>query len=341
MNLIINKKNEALFKYWLIFIIFLVVLMILVGGLTRLTNSGLSITEWELFAGILPPFTDVQWNKYFSLYQKIPQYYLLNSNMTLDEFKTIFLWEYYHRLLGRVIGISFLVPLIYFVYKNTFHYKLKINLYIIFSLIVLQGFIGWYMVSSGLTENVSVSHYRLSLHLLIAFIILSSLFWILVNFNNYKNFFINNVKKINYLKIYIFLIFLQIIIGAFVSGLDAGKVYQSWPLMGDTYFPNDIVVKSFSDLINLNNHSLVQFFHRNLAYLIFFVISFIGFFIFKYKKKYLYKSYMYVYLIILIQITLGILTLVTNLNILIASFHQLSSIFLILFSLNLYHRSLP
>ena len=144
--LIHRQKHLNLFKYWLITSISLVVIMILVGGLTRLTNSGLSITEWELFKGILPPLNSNQWEIYFNKYKEIPQFYLLFPQMSLDEFKYIFYWEYFHRILGRLIALFFLIPLIYFTFKKIVNLKILINLYAIFLLICLQGFMGWYMV---------------------------------------------------------------------------------------------------------------------------------------------------------------------------------------------------
>jgi cytochrome c oxidase assembly protein subunit 15 len=340
MNLITNNKYTPLLKSWLITMIFLIILMISVGGLTRLTDSGLSITEWELFSGILPPLNEQVWINYFSLYKKIPQYYLLNNNMTLDQFKIIFLWEYIHRLLGRIIGLFFLIPMVFFIYKKILSKELRNNFLIIFSLILFQGLIGWYMVTSGLTKNVTVSHYRLSIHLFIAFLILAMLIWNFLNITNNKKYFFQTTSYNLFIKIYIVLIFLQVIIGAFVSGLDAGKIYQTWPLMGNTYFPDDFIVTQYSDLLNFGNHSLVQFFHRNLAYLIFVIIIYIGYSILKNKKKYLYNHYLFVFFVIFLQIFLGIITLVSNINILIASMHQVSSVILVIVSLNLYHRSI-
>ena len=162
-----NKEIKKNISIWLIFMFFLISFMIVVGGLTRLTDSGLSITEWQLFSGFLPPITLTQWDHYFNLYKEIPEFKLQNYSMDLDEFKVIFWWEWAHRFLGRIIGLFFLVPLIYFSFKVQI--KKIIDLYFIFFLICFQGFIGWYMVSSGLVDRVDVSHYRLSVHLLIAF----------------------------------------------------------------------------------------------------------------------------------------------------------------------------
>ena len=169
-----NLKLNNQISIWLICMFLIISIMIVVGGLTRLTDSGLSITQWQLFSGFLPPLNNSDWIKYFDLYKKIPEFKLQNYDMTMKEFKVIFWWEWAHRFLGRLIGISFLLPLIYFSFKVKF-LKL-INLYFIFILICFQGFIGWYMVSSGLVNRVDVSHFRLSIHLLIAFIILSLIF---------------------------------------------------------------------------------------------------------------------------------------------------------------------
>ena len=166
-----NISLKKSISSWLLFMFWIISIMIIVGGLTRLTDSGLSITQWELFAGFLPPLSENAWNNYFDLYKKIPEFKLQNYDMTMSEFKVIFWWEWIHRFLGRLIGITYLIPLIYFTYRTSF--KKMINLYLIFFLICFQGFIGWYMVSSGLVDRVDVSHYRLAVHLMIAFIILS------------------------------------------------------------------------------------------------------------------------------------------------------------------------
>ena len=171
-----EQKINRLFLYWLSFSLILVFSIIIIGGLTRLTNSGLSITEWELFKGVLPPLSENSWNLYFEDYKKIPQYKLLNFNMNLEEFKVIFYWEYFHRLLARLIGIFFLIPLIYFYLSKKVNKKYIIICNIIFLLIVLQGVVGWYMVKSGLAHNTTVSHYRLSIHLTIAIFIISTIF---------------------------------------------------------------------------------------------------------------------------------------------------------------------
>ena len=333
-----NEKNNKLFYYWLIISLGMVVLMVVVGGLTRLTNSGLSITEWELFKGIIPPLSVEAWNNYFSLYKKLPQFRFLYSNMTLDEFKVIFYWEYFHRILGRLIGLFFLIPLVYFYFKKI-NEKYIGNCLIIFFLILLQGVVGWFMVKSGLTDNTTVSHYRLSLHLFIAFLIISIIFWTILNLKENRNKSFFNKKKENYIFYFlIFLIYIQIIFGAFVSGLDAGKIYQTWPMMNLDYFPNDVLISGLKDLINFDNQSLIQFYHRNIAYFIFFYILILGYFIFKNNNFRLIKPFSYVCFFLFLQMILGIFTLLTKLNIYTALGHQICGLFLTLSVINLYYR---
>ena len=333
-----DKKINYLFFNWLTICLISVFLIILVGGLTRLTNSGLSITQWELFRGIMPPLNENTWNEYFELYKEIPQFKLINFNMNLAEFKIIFYWEYFHRILGRFIGIFFLIPLLYFHFTKKIRRDYILTCYIIFFLIVVQGIIGWYMVKSGLVNDVTVSHYRLSLHLSTALIIISSIFWLIINIKNntHKGFF-NVAKKNIIFQILFFLILLQVILGAFVSGLDAGKIYQTWPLMGHSLVPNDLIFKNFNNFFDFNNHSLVQFYHRNLAYFITIYIFILGIYIYKKKIKKIYYSFNLMIFFLIIQVILGVLTLLSGLNIYLASAHQIGSVLLILGSINLYY----
>jgi len=275
-----NSLNHQL-KIWLIILLLLITLIILVGGLTRLTDSGLSITTWELFVGFLPPLTDEKWITYFNLYKTIPEYSEQNSDMTLNQFKVIFWWEWFHRQLGRLVGLSVLLPLIYFTIKHGFWVLKKYG--IIFFLVCLQGFFGWYMVSSGLVNRVDVSHYRLSIHLVTAFIILSIVFW---NFLQLTNLKINQISiKIYSIKLFLFLLFLQLIIGAFVSGMDAGMIYNTWPLMGSSYFPDDTNLIELLNVTLFDNPSIVQFIHRNLAYLIVLIYIYLLILVFMDRNK--------------------------------------------------------
>ena len=326
-----NKLLSKYIVYWLAIMFFMVSLMIIVGGLTRLTDSGLSITQWELFSGMLPPISDSQWIKYFDMYKQIPEYKLQNYMMTLDEFKIIFWWEFIHRFLGRLTGIFFLIPLIYISIKLGL--KKSLNFFFIFVLICFQGFVGWYMVSSGLVDRVDVSHYRLSFHLILAFIILSLLFW---NYLKYKSINLPQKKIKKILPIFfLIIIFIQIIIGAFVSGMDAGKIYNSWPLMGSNYFPDDNLLINLFSFSAFNEPSLVQFIHRNLAYLILFIYLSILFNVYKNKLSDFFIPIKIVGFFLIMQIIFGIFTLLSGAQVFISSMHQICSILLVTSSIYL------
>ena len=322
-----TQNNEINHKVsqWLLSMFIIISFMIVVGGLTRLTDSGLSITQWQLFSGFLPPLTQNDWVYYFDLYKKIPEFYLQNYTMTLQEFKVIFWWEWAHRFLGRLIGIAYLIPLIYFSFKLNF--KKLISLYLIFFLICFQGFIGWYMVSSGLVDRVDVSHFRLAVHLLIAFIILSLIFYNFLNFRNIKK-PSNNLNQFIPI-VFLLLIYLQITFGAFVSGMDAGKIYNSWPLMGSSFFPDDSNISEILTLSSLSDRSIVQFIHRNLAYIILIFYIYIFYRIYILRLKEYYNTVYLVGFLLLIQVILGIVTLLSGATIYYSSLHQISSIFLV------------
>ena len=341
MEIILRKEYSKFINYWLITLLSFIGIIVIVGGLTRLTDSGLSITTWDVVSGILPPLNIEAWEKAFNLYKEIPQFYLLNQSMTLSEFKVIYYWEYIHRILGRILGLLFLIPFIYIYFKKIFNNEYNQNFLILFFLILLQGFVGWYMVKSGLVENTTVSHYRLAIHLNLAFILFSAIFWYFLNIKYKRNeiFFDFKLYKI-FPKIFIFLIFLQITFGAFTSGLDAGQVYQTWPLMNNYFFPDDI---SFSTLVFpqiLNEPSFVQFVHRKLAYIIFIYVLGMSFYIFYKKEKYMYRCTYFLLATIFIQVILGILTLLSGAYIWIASLHQISTILLLISSIYFYYNSL-
>ena len=324
-----NNRLNIQLKIWMIVLLLMIILIIFVGGLTRLTDSGLSITTWELFIGSLPPLTKEKWLEYFNLYKTIPEFKEQNFNMSISEFKFIFWWEWAHRQLGRLIGLAVLIPMIYFTFKNGFWILKKYG--IIFILVCLQGFIGWYMVSSGLVDRVDVSHYRLSLHLFTAFIILSIVFWKFLQLTSLKE---NQISiRLYLIKFFILLIFLQIIIGAFVSGMDAGKIYNSWPMMGTNFFPDDSRYSEFLSLKVFDNPSIVQFLHRLLAYIIVINYIFLLFLTFKERNKTVLKPVLTIGIILLFQVGLGIVTILSGVKIVYASLHQINSIFIILSTL--------
>ena len=261
-------QNTAV-RWWLIGVAALIALMVLVGGATRLTESGLSIVEWKPVTGTLPPLTEAQWHEAFEGYKKIPQYRELNAGMTLADFKTIFWWEWAHRLLGRFIGAAYLVPFLYFLWRGALVAELKRRLWLIFGLGALQGAVGWWMVASGLTQRTEVSQYRLAAHLILALVIFAAVVWTLRRMKARPS-----VAAVPRLKlssqILLGLIFLQIYFGALVAGLRAGRAYNTWPDIDGAFIPS--AERLFFEQPwwrNLFDNVLtVQFEHRMTAYLL-------------------------------------------------------------------------
>src|SRR5215216_4462345 len=215
-------------RWWLIAVAALIGIMVLVGGATRLTESGLSIVEWKPVAGTLPPLNEAQWAQAFEGYKAIPQYRELNAGMSLAEFKTIFWWEWSHRLLGRVIGVAYLLPFLFFLWRGGLSAELKRRLWLIFGLGALQGAVGWWMVASGLSQRVEVSQYRLATHLLLALVIFAAIVWTLRRMSERPPIAASPRLKITSVALLV-LTFLQIYFGALVAGLRAGRVYNTWP----------------------------------------------------------------------------------------------------------------
>ena len=309
-------------EIWLYLLLILIIFIVFVGGLTRLTDSGLSITEWELFSGIFPPLNNEMWNVYFDLYKKIPEYNEVNLNMSLSEFKVIFYWEYGHRLIARLIGLISIIPLIYLFFKFKDLRNKIFKYFVIFSLICVQGLLGWFMVSSGLIDNLDVSHYRLALHLGTAFIILSIIFWFILENLEIKK-FENTVPQL-FLTIFLFFIFLQIILGAFLAGLNGGLLFNTWPDMNGSFLPNDIHTKDLFLVESSSNPSIIQFYHRILAYVIIFFLIILNYLFI--KKNLGLRSLLVFNLSVLLQILIGIVTLLSGAKIYYASLHQLGSI---------------
>ena len=332
----VNSDNYIRYlKIWLITLFLLIVAMVAVGGLTRLTDSGLSITAWELFSGVFPPLNNNEWAAYFFEYKKIPEYQNINYGMTLSEFKVIFYWEYAHRLLARFVGLFALIPLVIFSFKFRQIKYYSNKYYFIFLLICLQGFIGWYMVSSGLINNNDVSHFRLSLHLFLALFILSLIFWYILELYQVQKFEtkISNLLLLIILK----LIIIQIILGAFLSGLDGGLIYNTWPDMNGNFFPNDVNLNDITNSQLFNNVSIIQFLHRFTAYFLLFFIIILNYYFFKKGNE--IKFILFFDLAILIQIFLGVVTLVSGVEIKYASLHQLGSILVLSSYLLLFYKN--
>ena len=261
---------DRLVRGWLISIAALIAIMVLVGGATRLTESGLSIVEWKPVAGALPPLNQEQWTQAFDAYKTIPQYRELNAGMSLDEFKTIFWWEWSHRLLGRVIGVAYLIPFLWFLWRGVLGAELRRRLWVIFGLGALQGAVGWWMVASGLSQRIEVSQYRLATHLVLALLIFSGIVWTLRRLRARVSSAESVRLKITAVALLV-LTFVQLYLGALVAGLRAGKIYNTWPDIDGSFIPS--AARLFFETPwwrNLFDNTLtVQFEHRMTAYALF------------------------------------------------------------------------
>jgi heme a synthase len=257
-------------RWWLVSIAALIALMVLVGGATRLTEAGLSIVEWKPVIGALPPLDQEQWTQAFEAYKKIPQYREMNAGMNLAEFKTIFWWEFGHRLLGRVIGIAYLLPFLWFMWRGFLAADLKRRLWLIFGLGGLQGAVGWWMVASGLSQRVEVSHYRLGVHLVLALLIFAAIVWTLRRLADRSPLSVSLRLRVTSIALVV-LTFVQLYLGALVAGLRAGKIYNTWPTIDGAFIPSP--ERLFFEAPwwrNLFDNTLtVQFEHRMAAYLLF------------------------------------------------------------------------
>jgi cytochrome c oxidase assembly protein subunit 15 len=256
-------------RWWLIAVAALIAIMVLVGGATRLTESGLSIVEWKPVAGTLPPLTEAEWAQVFEGYKAIPQYREFNAGMSLAEFKIIFWWEWSHRLLGRVIGVVYLLPFLWFLWRGVLNAELKRRLWLIFGLGALQGVVGWWMVASGLSQRVEVSQYRLATHLVLALVIFAAIVWTLRRMSGRPQIVVPSRLKITSVLL-LALTFLQIYFGALVAGLRAGRVYNTWPEIDGALIPSS--ARLFFEQPwwrNLFDNTLtVQFEHRMTAYVV-------------------------------------------------------------------------
>ena len=266
-----GHEHSPWLSRWLLCVALLVVAMVAVGGATRLTDSGLSITEWKPLLGAIPPLSAADWADAFSKYKAIPEYKLVNQGMSLADFQAIYWWEWAHRFLGRFIGIAYGLPLLGFWLAGRIPKRLKLPLAIVLLLGGLQGFVGWYMVQSGLTERVDVSHYRLAMHLGLAFLILGSLVWLtllahpfdpLVRLQSVATFTRRLAPAIAVLTL------CQVILGAFVAGTKAGMTYNTWPLMDGQFVPGGVWSQSPWYLNLVENLTAIQFNHRMMAYLL-------------------------------------------------------------------------
>jgi len=306
---------------WLLAIAVIILAMVTIGGLTRITGSGLSITEWDPLMGAIPPLTDAQWADAFAKYQKIPQYILENRGMSLEAFKGIFWWEWTHRFLGRFLGVAFFLPFLWFAWKGAIRKSDWPRMLLLFVLGGLQGFIGWWMVQSGLETRVSVSQYRLAIHLGAALLLLIAILWIALE---YLRDLKAPPKPTGKVIGFVALVYVQMLLGALVAGLHAGLIYNTWPDMDGRAFPEDAFFSAPWWINFFENPGLAQFDHRIGAYIVAGFAAWVfagGVCLSGYAKK----SAKLVAAITAFQIGLGVFTLLLQAPEGLAAFHQVTA----------------
>lgn len=326
------KTNKPVI-IWLLSGCVLLFVMVMVGGITRLTNSGLSMTDWHLVTDTFPPTSEQAWNNAFEEYKKFPEYQKINihNDFTIDDYKFIYFWEWFHRFIGRIIGLVFIIPFIYFLIKKMLDFETIKKCIILLFMGGFQGFLGWFMVKSGLIDNPDVSHFRLALHLTFAFITFSYTLWVALDliYPN-KNVVILPLRKLA--RIAMVVLIIQIIYGGFVAGLNAGLIHNHWPLMSEGKVIHETVWMEQPTLLqNLTEgKSGVQFIHRTFAY---FVVGMILFLYFKSKKYSLttlqIKGLNVLVLFVFAQFILGIFTLLLHVPLWLGLAHQLMAFFLL------------
>ncbi|RJF91524.1 heme A synthase [Sphingomonas cavernae] len=305
---------------WLACVAALVFMIVVVGGVTRLTESGLSITEWKPISGTIPPLTHEAWQAEFDAYKRIPEYQEINRGMSLSEFKQIFFWEYIHRLLGRIIGLAFALPMLWFWWKRAIPKGYGPRLTALLALGGFQGAIGWWMVSSGLVERTDVSHIRLAVHLLTAFTILGGLTWTGLDLAALaRNPQARPARLTGFAAFALTVLFLQLLLGAFTAGLNAGFAFSSWPKMGEEWFPaaTPMLDPWLRNLVD--NPIVVQFVHRWFAWITGAVLIVLGL---RCRKAGMSAAMANLTMLVVVQIALGIATLLTGVNIMVATAHQ-------------------
>ena len=332
----INSKLDNAYIIWLFFTAFMIVIMVIIGGITRLTDSGLSMIDWHIVDGIFPPLTNQEWIAEFEKYKQYPEFKLINFDMNLSDFKKIFFWEYVHRIWGRLIGIVFIVPLIFFLFKKAISRNSIKYLLLVLVLGICQAFMGWFMVESGLVKDPNVSQYRLAMHLILAFIIYSLLLFQAWNKFRVKSVNLNTTNQKNYesllkyLLICLFLVLTTIVSGAFVAGTNAGLAYNNFPFMGDSILPPDPFIlepwwKNFFE-----NISLIQFDHRVLSTLSLLVISLTWFLNIKKGFKSMINHLLnFGFSILILQYIIGITILKLHVPVSLGVIHQLGSLILL------------
>ena len=325
-------SHSGQIRIWLLSTIIMVILMILIGGVTRLTDSGLSMVEWRPLWGFLPPISQFEWNRVFELYMKSPEYIFKNKGMSLEEFKGIFFWEYFHRLWGRLIGIIFIIPLLFFIIVKKIPKSILSKLFLILFLGGLQGFIGWWMVKSGLVNDPTVSQYRLTIHLSNALLILSLLIWVYLDVKEG----VSQIKP-DFSFFMFSILFITIIAGAFVAGMDAGLMYNEYPFMGDSLIPENY--GEYQLLDPFENPASAQFHHRHLAL---FTTLCTLFYCYKYyfesEDKKVKKLSLLISIVVCSQFTLGIITLINMVPVYLGAIHQTGAVILFISLICSMHR---
>ena len=328
--------NDKLIARWLFICALVIFGMILLGGVTRLTDSGLSMVEWNPLMGIIPPLSQYDWQELFLKYQQFPEYQKINLGMTLGEFKVIFMYEYLHRVLGRLIGLLFFIPFVYFYFTRRISPQLLPKLLLMLFLGGCQGLMGWYMVKSGLIDVPHVSQYRLTAHLGLAIVIYSLIIWTALGLVNKTSAQPTGLGKPAC--ILSGLIFLMILSGGLVAGTRAGYAYSTWPLMGDSFIPAGLYAMSPAWLSAFENITTIQFNHRMFAYFI--AVFLVVFSVVALRKKISNKVRIGIYsmlFLLLVQITLGISTLIFYVPVAIAAAHQIGAVALLTATLFVSH----
>jgi heme a synthase len=317
-----TQTNHTKFANWLFGVAFLVFCIVVVGGITRLTESGLSITEWKPLMGTLPPLSEAQWLAEFARYQQIPEYIEINgpAGMTLADFKFIYFWEWIHRLLGRVIGLALALPFLWLALRRAFPTGYTLRIFALVILVGLQGTVGWWMVSSGLETRTDVSHFRLSIHLLIALTIMGGLIWTALDLKALStNPHAKAARLTRFTWVTMSALFIQLLLGAWVAGLNAGYVSNSWPLMNDKFVPDGIEWVAGVSYAVTHDPYLIHFLHRWWAWAVVAVLIIMAREIKKNHPRIISIS---IHSAIGVQIVLGIATVMTGMNIVIAVLHQ-------------------
>ena len=329
-----------IFSIWLLSLTLSICAIILIGGYTRISDSGLSITEWLPITGVMYPLSEAQWQVEFSKYQKIDEFMLVNSTMTLNEFKFIYFWEWFHRFFARFVGVLYLAPLIYLLINKKVHKDYLARIFLVGFLLVVQAVIGWYMVKSGLVGRVDVSQYRLAMHLSMAFIILGITFQTFldasISHTENKNVYYQNKSDFLFLLLLLF-IFLQIAYGAFVSGTHSGLLFNTWPMYNGNIFPliENNNLRGFINFFETGEY--IIFVHRTFAIFLLLLVFYINYIFYK-KNIVINKSYLLLTfnLIFIFQIVLGILMTFQNIPWYLALAHQGNSIILFLISITMW-----